>query len=140
MEQESLNSIERPKLDESSRQEFRMLLLLDWMMSYDQLHAEKKNLVKIHNEMEEQVSSLKKGFFKSAEEEDALHDAKNDLHEAQRARDVVEREMEEVQSRRFHLSLASNDEDQLEPTLRNMEKRGWIEVGEDDFFISTCRK
>ena len=139
MEQESLNSAERPKLNEASRQELRMLLLLDWMMSYDQLNLEKKNLGTILNELEEQVSSLKKGFFKTAEEEDALHDAKNDLHEAQRAQDAVEREMEEVQSRRFHLSLATKDEDQLEPTLSNMEKRGWIEVGEDDFFICTSK-
>ena len=79
---------------------------------------------------------MKKGFFKSVEEEDALHDAKNDLKEAERARDAVEREMEEVNSRRFHLSLASKDEDQLEPTLKEMEKQGWIEVGEDDYYIT----
>ena len=44
--------------------------------------------------------------------------------------------MEEVNSRRFHLSLASKDEDQLEPTLKEMEKQGWIEVGEDDYYIT----
>ena len=44
--------------------------------------------------------------------------------------------MDEVNSRRFHLSLASKDEDQLEPTLKEMEKQGWIEVGEDDYYIT----
>ena len=72
MEQESLNSAERPKLDEASRQELRMLLLLDWMMSYDQLNAEKKKLGTILNKLEEQVSSLKKGFFKSVEKVNLL--------------------------------------------------------------------
>ena len=136
MEQDSTNPNQRPSLDEVSRVELRMLLLLDWMMAFDQLHAEKQDLEKTLIELQAQVDSLKKGFFKSVEEEDALHDAKNDLKEAERARDSVEREMEEVNSRRFHLSLASKDEDQLEPTLKEMEKQGWIEVGEDDYYIT----
>ena len=136
MEQDSTNPNQRPSLDEVSRVELRMLLLLDWMMAFDQLHAEKQDLEKTLIELQAQVDSLKKGFFKSVEEEDALHDAKNDLKEAERARDAVEREMEEVNSRRFHLSLASKDEDQLEPTLKEMEKQGWIEVGEDDYYIT----
>ena len=136
MEQDSTNPNQRPSLDVSSRVELRMLLLLDWMMAFDQLHAEKQDLEKTLFELQAQVDSLKKGFFKSVEEEDALHDAKNDLKEAERARDAVEREMEEVNSRRFHLSLASKDEDQLEPTLKEMEKQGWIEVGEDDYYIT----
>ena len=136
MEQDSTNPNQRPSLDEASRVELRMLLLLDWMMAFDQLHAEKQDLEKTLIELQAQVDSLKKGFFKSVEEEDALHYAKNDLKEAERARDAVEREMEEVNSRRFHLSLASKDEDQLEPTLKEMEKQGWIEVGEDDYYIT----
>ena len=136
MEQDSTNPNQRPSLDEASRVELRMLLLLDWMMAFDQLHVEKQDLEKTLVELQAQVDSLKKGFFKSVEEEDALHDAKNDLKEAERARDAVEREMEEVNSRRFHLSLASKDEDQLEPTLKEMEKQGWIEVGEDDYYIT----
>ena len=136
MEQDSTNPNQRPSLDEASRVELRMLLLLDWMMAFDQLHAEKQDLEKTLIELQAQVDSLKKGFFKSVEEEDALHEAKNDLKEAERARDAVEREMEEVNSRRFHLSLASKDEDQLEPTLMEMEKQGWIEVGEDDYYIT----
>ena len=136
MEQDNPNPNQRPFLDEASRVELRMLLLLDWMMAFDQLHAEKQDLEKTLIELQAQVDSLKKGFFKSVEEEDALHDAKNDLKEAERARDAVEREMEEVNSRRFHLSLASKDEDQLEPTLKEMEKQGWIEVGEDDYYIT----
>ena len=136
MEQDNTNPNQRPFLDEASRVELRMLLLLDWMMAFDQLHAEKQDLEKTLVELLAQVDSLKKGFFKSVEEEDALHDAKNDLKEAERARDAVEREMEEVNSRRFHLSLASKDEDQLEPTLKEMEKQGWIEVGEDDYYIT----
>ncbi|SVC37955.1 uncharacterized protein METZ01_LOCUS290809, partial [marine metagenome] len=91
MEQESPNHAQRPPLDEASRIELRMLLLLEWMMGYDKLHVEKKNLENTLRELEEQLTSLKKGFFKSAEEEDALHDAKNDLHEAERARDAVDR-------------------------------------------------
>ena len=136
MEQDSTNPNQRPSLDEASRVELRMLLLLDWMMAFDQLHAEKQDLEKTLIELQAQVDSLKKGFFKSVEEEDALHEAKNDLKETERARDAVEREMEEVNSRRFHLSLASKDEDQLEPTLMEMEKQGWIEVGEDDYYIT----
>ena len=136
MEQDSTNPNQRHSLDEASRVELRMLLLLDWMMAFDQLHAEKQDLEKTLIELQAQVDSLKKGFFKSVEEEDALHDAKNDLKEAERARDAVEREMEEVNSRRFHLSLASKDEDQLEPTLKEMENQGWIEVGEDDYYIT----
>ena len=136
MKQGSTNPNQRPSLDEASRVELRMLLLLDWMMAFDQLHAEKQDLEKTLIELQAQVDSLKKGFFKSVEEEDALHEAKNDLKEAERARDAVEREMEEVNSRRFHLSLASKDEDQLEPTLKEMEKQGWIEVGEDDYYIT----
>ena len=79
MEQDSTNPNQRPSLDEASRVELRMLLLLDWMMAFDQLHAEKQDLEKTLIELQAQVDSLKKGFFKSVEEEDALHDAKNDL-------------------------------------------------------------
>ena len=82
MEQDSTNPNQRPSLDEASRVELRMLLLLDWMMAFDQLHAEKQDLEKTLIELQAQVDSLKKGFFKSVEEEDALHDAKNDLKEA----------------------------------------------------------
>ncbi len=136
MGQDSTNPNQRLSLDEASRVELRMLLLLDWMMAFDQLHAEKQDLEKKLIELQAQVDSLKKGFFKSVEEEDALHEAKNDLKEAELARDAVGREMEEVKSRRFHLSLASKDEDKLEPTLKEMEKQGWIEVGEDDYYIT----
>ena len=48
MEQDSTNPNQRPSLDEASRVELRMLLLLDWMMAFDQLHAEKEDLEKIN--------------------------------------------------------------------------------------------
>ena len=56
MEQESPNPAQRPPLDEASRIELRMLLLLEWMMGYDQLHVEKKNLENTLRELEEQVT------------------------------------------------------------------------------------
>ena len=69
MEQDSTNPNQRPSLDEASRVELRMLLLLDWMMAFDQLHAEKQDLEKTLFELQAQVDSLKKGFFKSIEED-----------------------------------------------------------------------
>ena len=132
-----MNTTTRKPLDEDARLELRMLLLLEWMMRYDRLDGEKKRIEETIFEQEEQVAALKKGFFRSAEEEDALHDTKNDLHEAQRALDSVEREMDEVKTRRFHLSLSSKDEEQLEPVLREMERQSWVEVGDDDYYITT---
>ena len=72
MEQENTNPNQRLSLDEASRVELRMLLLLDWMMAFDQLHAEKQDLEKTLIELQAQVDSLKKGFFKSVEEEDGF--------------------------------------------------------------------
>ena len=63
MEQDSTNPNQRPSLDEASRVELRMLLLLDWMMAFDQLHAEKQDLEKTLIELQAQVDSLKKGFL-----------------------------------------------------------------------------
>ena len=63
MEQDSTNPNQRPSLDEASRVELRMLLLLDWMMAFDQLHAEKQDLEKTLIELQAQGDSLKKGFY-----------------------------------------------------------------------------
>ena len=60
MEQDSTNPNQRPSLDEASRVELRMLLLLDWMMAFDQLHAEKQGLEKALVGLQAQVASLKK--------------------------------------------------------------------------------
>ena len=114
-----------------------MLLLLDWMMRFDSLYVEKKEIEETIREKEEQVALLKKGFFRSSEEEDALHDAKNALHDTQRVLNSVDRGMDKVKSRRFHLSLSTKDEDQLEPILREMERRAWVKVGEDDYYITS---
>ena len=65
MEQDNPNPNQRLSLDEASRVELRMLLLLDWMMAFDQLHAEKQDLEKTLIELQAKVDSLKKGFFKS---------------------------------------------------------------------------
>ena len=63
MEQDSTNPNQRPSLDEASRVELRMLLLLDWMMAFDQLHAEKQDLEKTLIELQAQLDSLEKGFL-----------------------------------------------------------------------------
>ena len=63
MEQDSTNPNQRPSLDEASRVELRMLLLLDWMMAFDQLRAEKQDLEKTLIELQAQVDSLKKVFL-----------------------------------------------------------------------------
>ena len=58
MEQDSTNPNQRPSLDEASRVELRMLLLLDWMMAFDQLHTEKQDLEKTLIELQAHVYSL----------------------------------------------------------------------------------
>ncbi len=129
-----MNSVLRPPLEKRACNEYGMLVLLDWMMRYDRLQAEKKVLEKTLHELEERIKSLKRGFFRSAEEEDELQVVKNEYREFEQNLQSLRQEMEKVESNRIHLALSGKDEAALETLLKEMEEQGWVRLGEDDFF------
>lgn len=134
-----MNSVLRPQLDKLACREYGMLVLLDWMMRYDRLHAEKTAHEKSLRELEERVKSLKRGFFRSAEEEDALSDAKKECGEIEQFLVSLQHEMKMAETHRFHLTLSGKDEAALEPLLREMEQQGWLKLGDDDYFHVTVK-
>ena len=66
-------------------QEFGALLLLDHLMRYELLQAEKVELEDIIDQLEIGVAELKKGFFRSDEQEQELSYEKEELREAKNA-------------------------------------------------------
>ena len=118
-------------------QEFGALLLLDHLMRYELLQVEKVELEDIIDQSEIGVSELKKGFFRSDEQEQELSYEKEELREAKKALSEVEQEMEENRHCRLNIALAETDDEGLESLLNFMESRGTLTVEEDNYYKAT---
>ena len=117
--------------------EFGALLLLDHLMRYELLQVEKVELEDIIDQLEIGVAELKKGFFRSDEQEQELSYEKEELREAKNALSEVEKEMEENRHCRLNIALAETDDEGLESLLNFMESRGTLTVEEDNFYKAT---
>ena len=118
-------------------QEFGALLLLDHLMRYELLQVEKVELEGIIDQLEIGVAELKKGFFRSDEQEHELSYEKEELREAKKALTEVEQEMEENRHCRLNIALAETDDEGLESLLNFMESRGTLTVEEDNYYKAT---
>ena len=118
-------------------QEFGALLLLDHLMRYELLQVEKVELEDIIDQLEIGVAELKKGFFRSDEQEQELSYEKEELREAKKALSEVEKEMEENLHCRLNIALAETDDKGLESLLNFMESRGTLTVEEDNYYKAT---
>ena len=118
-------------------QEFGALLLLDHLMRYELLQIEKVELEDIIDQLENGVAELKKGFFRSDEQEQELSYEKEELREAIKALSEVEQEMEENRHCRLNIALAETDDEGLESLLNFMEGRGTLTVEDDNFYKAT---
>ncbi len=132
-----MNESAIPALSDALKLEFGSLLLLDRLMSYESLRREREELEKTIATMEADLKDRKKGFFHSDEEEYAIETLKEDLRQARQALTEVESEQEQQAGNRLHVALAERDESGLEPLVKEMEHRGWLEIGEDDYFKVT---
>ena len=118
-------------------QEFGALLLLDHLMRYELLQIEKVELEDIIDQLENGVAELKKGFFRSDEQEQELSYEKEELREANKALSEVKQEMEENRHCRLNIALAETDDEGLESLLNFMEGRGTLIVEEDNYYKAT---
>ena len=118
-------------------QEFGALLLLDHLMRYELLQVEKVELEDIIDQLENGVAELKKGFFRSDEQEQELSYEKEELREAKKALSEVEQEMEENRHCRLNIALTETDDEGLESLLNFMESRGTLTVEEDNYYKAT---
>ena len=118
-------------------QEFDALLLLDHLMRYELLQVEKVELEDIIDQLEIGVAELKKGFFRSDEQEQELSYEKEELREAKNALSEVEQEMEENRHCRLNIALTETDDEGLESLLNFMESRGTLTVEEDNYYKAT---
>ena len=118
-------------------QEFGALLLLDHLMRYELLQVEKVELEDIIDQLEIGVAELKKGFFRSDEQELELSYQKEELRGAKKALSEVEQEMEENRHCRLNIALAETDDEGLESLLNFMESRGTLTVEEDNYYKAT---
>ena len=118
-------------------QEFGALLLLDHLMRYELLQVEKVELEDIIDQLENGVAELKKGFFRSDEQEQELSYEKEELREAKKALSEVEQEMEANRHCRLNIALAETDDEGLESLLNFMESRGTLTVEEDNYYKAT---
>ena len=117
--------------------EFGALLLLDYLMRYELLQVEKVELTDIIDQLEIGVAELKKGFFRSDEQEQELSYEKEELREAKKALSEVEQEMEDNRHCRLNIALAETDDEGLESLLNFMESRGTLTVDEDNYYKAT---
>ena len=118
-------------------QEFGALLLLDHLMRYELLQVEKVELEDIIDQLENGVAELKKGFFRSDEQEQELSYEKEELREAKKALSEVEQELEKNRHCRLNIALAETDDEGLESLLNFMESRGTLTVEEDNYYKAT---
>ena len=118
-------------------QEFGALLLLDHLMRYELLQIEKVELEDIIDQLENGVAELKKGFFRSDEQEQELSYKKEELREAKKALSDVEQDMEENRHCRLNIALAETDDEGLESLLNFMEGRGTLTVEDDNYYKAT---
>ena len=124
-------------LSKEAIQEFGALLLLDHLMRYEMLQIEKVELEDIIDQLENGVAELKKGFFRSDEQEQELSYEKEELREAKKALSDVEQDMEENRHCRLNIALAETDDEGLESLLNFMESRGTLTVEEDNYYKAT---
>ena len=132
-----MKSSQMSTLSKEVEQEFGALLLLDHLMRYELLQSEKVELEDIIDQLEIVVAELKKGFFRSDEQEQELSYEKEELREAKKALSEVEREMEENSHCRLNIALAETDDEGLESLLNFMESRGTLTVEEDNYYKAT---
>ena len=132
-----MNSPQMSTLSKEAVQEFGALLLLDHLMRYELLQVEKVELEDIIDQLENGVAELKKGFFRSDEQEQELSYEKEELREAKKALSEVEQEMEENRHCRLNIALAETDDEGLESLLNFMESRGTLTVEEDNYYKAT---
>ena len=124
-------------LNDESRKEFGVLLLLDQLMRYDLLLEEKDDVQLTIVQLEEIVGELQKGFFHSEEQDQELNFQKEDLREARDALSQIEKEMNENGKYRINIALFEKDEQVIEPLLKFMEERNILTVGEDNYYQTT---
>ena len=132
-----MKSPQMSTLSKEAVQEFGALLLLDHLMRYELLQVEKVELEDIIDQLEIGVAELKKGFFRSDEQEQELSYEKEELREAKKALSEVEQEMEENRHCRLNIALAETDDEGLESLLNFMEGRGTLIVEEDNYYKAT---
>ena len=132
-----MKSPQMNSLSKEAVQEFGALLLLDHLMRYELLQVEKVELEDIIDQLENGVAELKKGFFRSDEQEQELSYEKEELREAKKALSEVEQEMEENRHCRLNIALAETDDEGLESLLNFMESRGTLTVEEDNYYKAT---
>lgn len=132
-----MKSPQMSTLSKEAVQEFGALLLLDHLMRYELLQVEKVELEDIIDQLENGVAELKKGFFRSDEQEQELSYEKEELREAKKALSEVEHEMEENLHCRLNIALAETDDEGLESLLNFMESRGTLTVEEDNYYKAT---
>ena len=111
--------------------------MLDHLMRYELLQVEKVELEDIIDQLEIGVAELKKGFFRSDDQEQELSYEKEELREAKKALSEVEQEMEENRHCRLNIALAETDDEGLESLLNFMESRGTLTVEEDNYYKAT---
>ena len=132
-----MKSPQMSTLSKEAVQEFGALLLLDHLMRYELLQIEKVELEDIIDQLENGVAELKKGFFRSDEQEQELSYEKEELREAKKALSEVKQEMEENRHCRLNIALAETDDEGLESLLNFMESRGTLTVEEDNYYKAT---
>ena len=132
-----MKSPQMSTLSKEAIQEFGALLVLDHLMRYELLQVEKLELEDIIDQLKNGVAELKKGFFRSDEQEQELSYEKEELREAKKALSEVEREMEENSHCRLNIALAETDDEGLESLLNFMERRGTLTVEEDNYYKAT---
>ena len=132
-----MKSPQMSTLSKEAVQEFGALLLLDHLMRYELLQIEKVELEDIIDQLENGVAELKKGFFRSDEQEQELSYEKEELREAKKALSDVEQDMEENSHCRLNIALAETDDEGLESLLNFMESRGTLTVEEDNYYKAT---
>ena len=132
-----MKSLQMSTFSKEVLQEFGALLLLDHLMRYELLQIEKVELKDIIDQHENGVAELKKGFFRSDEQEQELSYIKEELREAKKALSEVEQEMEENRHCRLNIALAETDDEGLESLLNFMESRGTLTVEEDNYYKAT---
>ena len=132
-----MKSPQMSTLSKEAVQEFGALLLLDHLMRYELLQIEKVELEDIIDQLENGVAELKKGFFRSDEQEQELSYEKEELREANKALSEVKQEMEENRHCRLNIALAETDDEGLESLLNFMESRGTLTVEEDNYYKAT---
>ena len=132
-----MKSPQMSTLSKEALQEFGALLLLDHLMRYELLQVEKVELEDIIDQLENGVAELKKGFFRSDEQEQELSYEKEELREAKKDLSELEQEMEENRHCRLNIALAETDDEGLESLLNFMESRGTLTVEEDNYYKAT---